>query len=202
MQWHWGNIGSAAAGLAVLVSALFTIGYALISKQGPALIRAIRDRTQAQTDQARAATALDDEQRKDIELNRRRALNGWSPGGVEVYRVALVTEPAEMDIAREQLAPGHAPSQYVIVRVAESPDTFGNAGRAHTLRQMIIRTGLLARAPEAGEYEALLAGREVLTRSQSQEPSIPRDSTGLRYSGPGSEPPPTASDERRGVQNE
>jgi hypothetical protein len=38
----------------------------------------------------------------------------------------------------------------------------GNENRAHNLRQLITRTGYLARAPERGEYEALELGRRAL----------------------------------------
>lgn len=58
VQWHWGNIGWAAAGLAVVASVLFGIAYGLITGQGPAWIREARARARAQAEQARAAAAL------------------------------------------------------------------------------------------------------------------------------------------------
>jgi|HubBroStandDraft_6_1064221.scaffolds.fasta_scaffold51303_2 hypothetical protein len=73
-----------------------------------------------------------------------------------------------MDDARAQLAAGDVPSQYVILRVAEQPDPPGNANRARSLRQLIETSGYVARAPEAGEYEALRAGIEVLAREQGE----------------------------------
>jgi hypothetical protein len=157
MQWHWGNIGAAAAGLAVAASATFGIVWAALTRQGPAWLRDTRARARAQTQQAQASAALADEERKQIELDRERVLYGWAGAGSagEVYRVALVTDPAEMDTARRELATPQTPSQYVILRVAEHPDPLGNANRARSLRQLIETSGLLSRAPEAGEYEAL-----------------------------------------------
>jgi hypothetical protein len=155
----------------VLVSVVFGAAWALVTGQGPAWVRDSRERVRAQSEQARAQAALADEERRQIELDRRRVLNGWSPGGIEVYGVALVTDPAEMDTAREQLAREHPAGQYVILRIAESDNVTGDAMRAHTLRQLIERTGCLARAPEAGEYEALLAGIQALAREQHREPA-------------------------------
>jgi hypothetical protein len=170
MQWHWGNIGSAAAGLAVAASARFGVAYGLITGQGPAWIREARARARAQAEQARAAAALDDAQREQIELDRGRVLYGWGgPGsGGEVYTVALVTDPAEMDTAREELAKAKTPSQYVILRVAEHPDPLGNAGRALNLRQLTETSGLLSRAPEAGEYEVLRQAARALAGQGQQ----------------------------------
>jgi hypothetical protein len=39
------------------------------------------------------------EQAENITLDRQRVLYGWSPGGVEVYGVELVTERAELSQA-------------------------------------------------------------------------------------------------------
>ncbi len=171
MQWHWGNIGSAAAGLAVFASAAFAIAWALITRQGPAWINDTRDRVRAQADQARAQTALADEERKQIELDRERVLYGWAGtgSGGEVYRVALVTDPAEMDTARGELAAGNTPSQYVILHVAEAHDPMGNANRAHSLRQLIETSGFLSRAPETGEYEVLREAARALAVKSSQQ---------------------------------
>jgi hypothetical protein len=147
-QWHWGNIGSAAAGLAVFGSAAFGIAWALITRQGPAWIQDTRDRVRAHADHARAQTALADEERKQIELDRQRVLYGWGGAGSagEVYRVALVTDPAEMDTARKELGTPQTPSRYVILRVDEHPDPLGNVNRADSLRQLIDSSGYLSRA--------------------------------------------------------
>lgn len=174
MQWHWGNIGSAAAGLAVFASAAFGIAWALITRQGPAWIRDTRDRVRAQADQARAQTALANEERKQIELDRERVLYGWAGAGGagEVYRVALVTDPSEMDTARHELAGGNTPSQYVILHVAESADPIGNANRARSLRQLIETSGFLSRAPEAGEYEVLREAARALAAKEQATPAV------------------------------
>jgi hypothetical protein len=71
--------------------------------------------------------------------------------------VALVTSATEMDQARDELTNG-APSDYVILRVAESSEKYGNVNRAKSLRQLIDAEGLLSRAPTAGEREALEQG--------------------------------------------
>jgi hypothetical protein len=48
-----GDIGSAAAGLAALIAAIFAVAYALIKRQGPAWLQAVRDREHAQAEEAR-----------------------------------------------------------------------------------------------------------------------------------------------------
>jgi hypothetical protein len=146
VQWHWGNIGSAAAGLSVAAS----VAYALLTGKGPAWLREARE-------QAKQQAALAAEERKQIELDRERVLYGWAGAGSsgEVYKVALVTDPAEMETARRELAAPKNPGQYVILRINEHPDPLGNAGRAYNLRQLIETSGLLSRAPEPGEYEVL-----------------------------------------------
>ena len=70
------------------------VGWALITKQPPALFRDNMERVRAQTQAARAQDALDEAERHQIQLDRRRVLNGWSPHGVEMYGVALVTRAA------------------------------------------------------------------------------------------------------------
>jgi hypothetical protein len=157
MQWHWGNIGSAAAGFAALIAAVFAVGYAVLKKQGPAWLQAVRDREHAQADAAREQAGLAREQAEQIRLDRRRSLLGWSPGTVSTYAVALVTSAQEMDQARDELTTG-APSDYVILRVAESDEKYGNVNRARSLRQLIETEGLLSRAPTVGEREALETG--------------------------------------------
>jgi hypothetical protein len=63
-------------------------------------------------------------------------LNGWTPTGIEVYGVQLVTSPDELARARDELS-GGGPTDYAVLRVNESPS--GNENRAHNLRQMIDR---------------------------------------------------------------
>jgi hypothetical protein len=150
----WGNIGSLLGGLAA--PGLATV--ALL--QGTAGLGDWRARQRAERD-------LADEQAENIRLDRERVLHGWSPGGVEVYGVSLVTEPIEMDQAKEQLL-GGGPTDYAIVRVNESP--FDNTMRALSLRQLASR-GYLARPPERGEYEALELGRSALLQRPATSPS-------------------------------
>jgi hypothetical protein len=161
MQWHWGNIGSAAAGLAALIAAVFAVTYALAKRQGPAWLQAVRDRERAQAQAAREQADLAHEQTEQIRLDRRRSLLGWSPGTVSTYGVALVTSAEEMDQARDELI-ANGPSDYVILRVAESDQKYGNVNRAQSLRQLIQAEGLVSRAPTAGEREALETGLEAL----------------------------------------
>jgi hypothetical protein len=153
MQWHWGNIGSMLQGVSVIVIAVA----ALI--RGPAVIRAWLDRQAAGAEEARArAESLrgDAEERR---LERRRTLLGWSPHGVETYSVALVTDPAEMDQAKAELA-GGGPTSYVVLRVDEGEYTSPNRGRS--LRMLVEEQLLLCRPPTAAEREALDAGFEAL----------------------------------------
>jgi hypothetical protein len=141
----WGNIGSAVGGLAAVVLAVAAI---IGGSAGLGDWRA----------KQRAQRALAAEQAQSIRLDRQRVLNGWSPHGVEVYGVELVTEPAEMVQAQAELT-GNGPSDYVILRVNENSS--GNANRANSLRQL-AQGGYIARPPSAGEYEALEEGRKVL----------------------------------------
>jgi hypothetical protein len=161
MQWHWGNIGSFLAGLAALIATVFAVSYAIVKRQGPAWLHAVRDRENAQAEAAREQAALAHEQTEQIRLDRRRSLEGWSRGGLATYTVALVTSATEMDQAREELASG-APSDYVILRVAESSVKYGNVNRAQSLRQLIETESLVSRAPTAGEREALERGIEEM----------------------------------------
>lgn len=142
----WSNIGSLLGGVAAVVVALAAV------RAGPAALKDWRSRQREQAAVAR-------EEAYNIQLDRQRSLYGWSPGGVAVYGVDLVTEPAEMAQAFEQLSSG-GPTAYVLARVSESPSA--NENRALDLRQLIDRTHLLARAPERAEYDALLAGRRVV----------------------------------------
>ncbi len=141
MQWHWGNIGSAAAGLATLIVALRLLWSA------PDWYRTWKERQNAERDLAREQTNV-------IELERRRGLYGWS-GQVETYGVTLVTEADELSQAASELAGGQA-SDYVVLRVSES--SFGNSNRANSLRQLIEYQGLISRPPTTGEREALEKG--------------------------------------------
>jgi hypothetical protein len=102
---------------------------------------------------------LAEEQAKTLRLDRERVLRGWSPHGVHVYGVRLVSEPAELTRAIEELTTGQ-PTDYVVLRVNETAD--GNANRARSLRQLIANQGYLAQAPSTGEYEALEVGRKAL----------------------------------------
>ena len=160
MQWHWGNIGSAAAGLAALIATVFTI-YGII-RYGPAWLRDARAARQAQAAAAREEEALAREQAEQIRLDRRRHLQGWSPHGVNIYDVALVTSVAEMDQAKAELLAGNVPSDYVILKAVGSPEKYGNAEPARSLRQLIETEGCVARPPTAGEREALEAGLGAL----------------------------------------
>jgi hypothetical protein len=122
MQWHWGNIGSMLAGLSTIVIA---VG-ALI--RGPAVIRSWLDRQAADAEEPRARAATLSEDAGERRLERRRTLLGWSPNGVETYSVALVTDPAEMDQAKAELA-GGGPTGYVVLRVDEGEYTSPNRGQ-------------------------------------------------------------------------
>ncbi len=174
MEIHWGNLGSAAAGLAVLISVVVGTTWALVTRQGPKWLHEARERAAAQTEQARQEAALAAEQRNDSELDRERVLYGWAGVGSagEVYTVALVTDPVELATAAEELSKLQTASQYVILRVNEHPDAFGNAGRALTLRRLIETSHLLSRAPEKGEYEVLRrAARELVEQRHGGEVS-------------------------------
>jgi hypothetical protein len=157
---HWGNIGSAAAGLGTLIVAIFAV-YGLI-RHGPAWLQDSRERKQAQAaaDAAQANLAL--EEAKQIELERRRRLDGWSGHGIDTFTTVLVTTPEEMNQAREELT-GGGPTDYVILRVAESDEKYGSANRARRLREIIESETCISRAPTPGEREALEAGLDALS---------------------------------------
>ncbi len=76
MQCHCGNIGSAAAGLAALIAAVFAGTYAIGKRQGPAWLQAVRDRECAQEAAAGEQADLVREQAEQIRLDRRRFLHG------------------------------------------------------------------------------------------------------------------------------
>jgi hypothetical protein len=128
MQWHWGNIGSATAGLAALIAAVAAV-YGIV-RYGPVWLRDSRERQQAQAAAAREQEALAREQAEQIRRERRRSVQGWSAHGVNSYEVALVTSAAEMDQAKAELLPGNVPSDYVILKVVGSTEKYGNVNQA------------------------------------------------------------------------
>jgi hypothetical protein len=128
MQWHWGNIGSFLAGLSTVIIAVAAV------IRGPAVIRAWLARQAGEAEAARARAEADREQAEAIRFERRRTLLGWSPGGVETYTVALVTDLAEMDRAAAELV-GGGPTAYVVLRVDEGE--YGSENRGRDLRMLI-----------------------------------------------------------------
>ena len=146
-MWHWGNIGSFLAGLSTVVIAIA----ALI--RGPEAVREWITRQRAQAEAAR-------EEAENIRLERRAHLQGWSANGVNSYPVTLVTESAEIDLARHQLASGD-PSAYIVLRISETADG-GSVNMADNLRQRIQREGYVARPTTAGKVEALRAGLDAM----------------------------------------
>jgi len=140
------------AGLSAMVIA---VG-ALI--RGPAIVRSWLERQGADAEEARARAAALREDAEERRLERRRTLLGWSSGGVETYTVALVTDPAEMDRAKAELARGGA-SGYVLLRVDERDS---DVSRGRSLRMLIEEQHFLCRPPTAAEREALEAGFEAL----------------------------------------
>ena len=70
--------------------------------------------------------------------------------------VCQVTSGDEMTRAQDELLAG-GPCDYVILRVAESPNKYGNVNRARSLRQ-IIKEGYVSRPPTADERAALEEG--------------------------------------------
>jgi hypothetical protein len=146
MQWHWGNIGSAAGGLAALLVALLTL------PQLPGAIRDLRSRWRQQA-------ALAAEQEEQIALERRARLSGWSAHGVDTFGVTLVTAPEELTQAAAEIGAGL--TDYVILRVSER-EKGGNGNRANSLRRIIAEEGYISRAPTPGEAEALRAGLDSM----------------------------------------
>jgi hypothetical protein len=152
MQWHWGNIGSFLAGLSTVAIA---VG-ALI--RGPAIVRSWLDRQAADADEARARTVALRAEAEERGLERRRTLLGWSPGDVESFTTALVTDPAELDRAAAELVAGD-PTSYVVLRVSEGN---GSPNRGRDLRTLIESQGHLCRSPTDAEREAMEKGFEAL----------------------------------------
>jgi hypothetical protein len=147
MQWHWGNIGSAAAGLATLIVAVRLLWSA------PDWYRTWKERQNAERDLAREQTGA-------IQLERRRHLSGWSGHGIDTFAITAVTTEDELDQACAELASGH-PSAYVVMRVSEGGDGH-DANRAHSLRQIIEAEGYISRPPTTGEREALETGLDAM----------------------------------------
>ncbi|WP_328342147.1 hypothetical protein [Micromonospora sp. NBC_00421] len=140
-----GSLGDAVSGLIAVVLGVIAL---LGSRSAWADWRA---RQQAEKEHA-------EEQTKELRLNRERTMRGWMHGGTQVYGVQLVTEPAELSQAVDELKDG-GPSDYVLLRVSESET--GNVNRAYSLRQMVVSQGYIAQAPSTAEYEALQRGREL-----------------------------------------
>ncbi len=149
---HWGNIGSALAGLSTVVIAVA----ALI--RGPGALRDWRARQRAQAEAAH-------EEAKTLQLDRRRGLSGWNAMGVNTYPVALVTAAGEFDQARAELTSGR-PTAYVVLRVTGATEG-SSANLAPALRQTIEAEGYISRAPTAGECEALEKGLEAMSISHA-----------------------------------
>lgn len=127
--------------------------------RGPAIVRAWIDRQAAEADAARARADVDAAEAEQIALDRRRTLQGWSPGGVETYTVALVTDQTEMERATAELT-GGGPTSYVVLRVDEGES--GSENRALSLRTLIEGERYLCRPPTLAEREAMEKGFEAL----------------------------------------
>jgi 2-polyprenyl-6-methoxyphenol hydroxylase-like FAD-dependent oxidoreductase len=82
--------------------------------------------------------------------------------GTRAYGDLLIGADGRRSAVRD-----HVPCDYVVLRIAESTEKYGNANRAHDLRQLIETEGCVSRAPTAGEREALEAGLGVLAVSQA-----------------------------------
>jgi hypothetical protein len=147
MQWHWGNIGSAAAGLATLIVTVRLLWSA------PDWYRTWKDRQNAERDLAREQTGA-------IQLERRRHLSGWSGHGVDTFGVTAVTAEDELGRACAELAADQR-SAYVVMRVSEGGDGH-DADRARSLQQIIEAGGYISRPPTAGEREALETGLDAM----------------------------------------
>src|SRR5262249_32046236 len=98
MQWHWGNIGSALQGFALVGVAIGALIH------GPAWVRARIDLRRAEAEAARAQAEVFREQAETERLTRRARLSGWSGHGVNSFSVELVKDPAEIDRARDELS--------------------------------------------------------------------------------------------------
>jgi hypothetical protein len=147
MQWHWGNIGSALAGLSTVIIAVA----ALI--RSPSALRDWRARQRAQAEAAHEET-------RTLQLERRRGLSGWNAMGVNTYPVVLVTAAGELDQARTELVSGQ-PTAYVVLRITGATEG-GSANLALGLRQTIEAEGYISRPPTTGECEALEKGLDAM----------------------------------------
>lgn len=156
MQWHWGNIGSAVAGLSALVIAVAALA------RSPAALRDWRARQAALAEAAKAQAALADEQREQLILERRAQLNGWSGHGIHTFGVSLVTDQDEAAQAAAELGKY---TDYVVLRVSER-ERGGNGNRARDLRQIIEHEGYISRSPTPGEREALETGVKALVMTE------------------------------------
>jgi hypothetical protein len=134
----WASLGSAVGGFATAI--LVVVGFVV----GLPGIRDWRARLKAQKD-------MDDEQTHQIVLERRRHVEGWSPGMINGWEVANVTDPAEIERAEIELTTGGGYSAFVLLKAADP-------NQANNLRQIVARDGQLAREPTAGEREALDRG--------------------------------------------
>jgi hypothetical protein len=137
---EWGNFGSTVGGIATLLLAAI----AVIAGRG-----GWGDWREKQRQEARLA----EEEAEGLRLERQSRVQGWTPGMANSYAVRLVTEPAEIAQAAQALT-DEGDSEFVLVRV--------DGGRAWQLRQLVVNQGILARAPEAGEFEAIERGMQEL----------------------------------------
>jgi hypothetical protein len=104
MQWHWGNIGSALAGISAAISAAIIAVVTLI--RGPAALRDWQARQRAQAGAAK-------EEAETTRLERRRGLSGWSAMGVSTPPPSL-DRPRPTTQTRLVMVPprrGHVQSQ-------------------------------------------------------------------------------------------
>jgi hypothetical protein len=158
MQWHWGNIGSALAGITTAISAAIITITALI--RGPAALRDWRARQQAETQAAHERAEAAREEAETTRLERRRGLSGWSAHGTETYGVTLVTETDELSQAATELTSGQ-PTAYAVPRVTGSTDS-GSANLALSLRQLIQTESAVA----AGRHQAVAGAIQVPAASR------------------------------------
>jgi hypothetical protein len=135
----------ARRGLAALLVTIVTL------PQIPGGVRDWRDRQRAQS-------ALAEEQRGQLALERRAHLYGWSGHGIDTFGVTLITTPEELERAVIELG---GATDYVVLRVSEQ-EHGANGNRAQSLRQIIEHQGYVARSPSPGEREALEAGIDAM----------------------------------------
>lgn len=136
-----GDLGSALAGFAAVAVVVVT------ARLGWPGVKDWRAKVAAERDLAR-------EQEADIRLERQARIGGWTEGMVASFAVRVV-EGQEMEVALAELRE-RGPSNYVLLHADGSPN------RAHDLRQIVRKDGLIARAPRKEEFEALRKGREAI----------------------------------------